>query len=545
MDPQPPPVPAAAPPAPAPSPMDPPPAATPPPAAAPPAAKTPPPLASDDPFMSRVMADMGFTVKEGKLEKAPEPPAGEPTGQSGQQGFITLGEAARFKAEREAATPEKKPEDKTPTTPPAASTPPPTPPPAKPKVEVEKGKPIEEIVEGVLKRISKQTEEPPAKPTPPPAAQPKTEGIDQSYLESLTEAQREEVELAQFAAKTMPEKYGKLPEKTVAYLKKVDEFISTKQKEDPEWDPNQDDSFSEFIEENRPSYQAGDKRKLERTMIASEVRADIEKEIQPKLDQASRVSRMQEIKPELERAIPSYRQEVAQSMASDDKSPLKAVMSKAVEKGLTEEAWKEAKAIDPLAATIAQSFTEDAVSYGKLYLEMATGVRDQVQYKSELSPNHKHNQEALLQAKLWDFIDTQESIFNQHGGNLKVIDGRTFLPRREFSALPKAEQAKHWTIGHTDVLNLLRDNAAIGAKEALEMELKRRESEGFKRNGEKQAPKTETPPASQPPPPSESPKATVTASPGAGNPPASPPSPVLMPKEQLEKLLTPGVRQWA
>lgn len=528
-----------------------PPEATPP--AVPPAApagtlanpKTPPPLASDDPFMAKVMADMGFTVKEGKLEKAPESVPAPPK-ESTTHDFTTLGEHARFKAERAAK----------PTAPdPAAATPPPatTEPPAKPetpvepakpkpKIEVEKGKPIEEIVEGVMKRLQKPADSTPA---PPAAPAPKTEDPDAAYVESLDEVQREEIELARYAAKAMPEQYGKLAERTVTYFKKVDEFIAAKQKEDPNWDPDEDESFASFVEENRPIYKPGDRRKLERSMIAAEVRADVEKEIKPQLEESARVTKVQEIKPEIEKAIPSYQQQVAQTMAADEKSPLKAVMAKALEGGMTEESWNAAKEVDPLAATIAKSFTQDAVNFGKLYLELATGVRPQVGYKPELSPNSKHNQEALQQAKLFDFIDNQEAIFHQNGGNLRVVDGKSFLPRREYAALPKAEQAKHWTIGHKDVLNLLSDNAAIGAKEALEMELKRRESEGYTRNGKKEVTKSETAAAPKTPAPAESPKATVTPSPGAGTPPPPATAPSLMPEDQLKKLFAPGVRQWA
>lgn len=502
--------------------------------------------------MARVLADMGYQVDNGELKKAPEatPPAreGHPA-----QDFTTMGEHARFKAERAKlneppANPPAKPTETPPATPPATppktDTPPATPaPPTKPKLEVEKGKPIEEIVEGVLNRLQKAPDAP-VKPSEPKPDQNPKEDPDASYIESLDENQREEVSLARFAAKAMPDKYGNLPKKMVDYLKKTDEFIAAKLKEDPEWNPDEDEAFASFVEENRPSYQTGDRKKLERSMIAEEVRAEVNKDLQPKLAEAEKSTRIQQVKPEIEKAVPAYRKQVFERIATDEKSPIKDAIAKAVEKGLTEEAWTEASAIDPLAAAIGKSFTEDAVSFGQLYLELATGVRDQVPYRPDLPLNHKHNQEAMRQAKLFQFIDNQEAIFDEHGGQMKTVNGKTFVSRSAFVKMSAADQSKHWTIGHQDVLNLLSDSAAIGATEAYEMEQERRKKEGYVRNGKHEVPKKENPPASKTETASSSPKATITPSPGAGTPPPSPPSPTLMPKEALDKLLRTGVSQW-
>lgn len=492
--------------------------------------------------MARVMADMGLLVKDGNLEQAP-PPA-PPAKETGVPDFTTMGEHARFRSER--PTKPADPATPPPAEPPKPGDPPPPAPPAAKKVEVEKGKPIEEIVEGVVKRLQKP--EPPAPTTaPPPPAKPGTPDPDAAYIESLEEVQREELELAQFAAERMPDKYANLPKRTIEYLKKVDEFIAGKTKEDPNWDPDEDESFSAFVQENRPSFQPGDRKKLERGMIAAEVRTDLEKEFQPKLQEAERSVRAQEIKPEIDNATQSYRQYVANALAPDDKSPFHGVIAKVVEKGLTEEAWKEAKVVDPLAVNIARPHLERAVSLGREYLELAAGVREQVPFRSDLPANHKQNQLALRQAQLFGFIDQQETHFAEHGGNLRIAEGKSFLPRREFFALPKAEQAKHWTLGHQDVLDILARDAAFSAQGELEAELKRREEEGYVRNGKKEIPKPETPPPVTPPPSvsgSESPRATSTPSPGAGTPPPPPAPPVGMSKTDLDKMLNPGVRRW-
>lgn len=492
--------------------------------------------------MAKVMADMGFKVTDGKLEKAPEAPT--PTRELGMPDFTTMGEHARFNAEKKATPPPAETPPAGAVTPPAETPPAPTPPPAKAKVEVEKGKPIEEIVEGVIKRLQKPSEAPAAPAATAPKAPP-SDDPDASYIEALDEDQREEIDLARYAAKAMPDKYGNMAKKTVDYLKKVDDFIAAKQKEDPDWDPQQDESFSAFVQENRPSYQSGDRKKLQRSMIATEVRAEVESEIKPKLERIDRTARIQELKPEVDKAVGSYQQAVAEAFTTDDKSPFHPIISKAIEGGMTDDAWKEAKKVDAMAVNIVRPIMERAVTMGKTVLDLVSGIGQQVPFNPSLSVDHPNNVEALKQAKLFSFIDTQENLFNQNGGNLKVANGRSFLPRRDFYKLSEAEQAKHWTLTPEDILGILRDDAVFQAKSALDAEIKRREEEGYARNGGKSVTKTETAATPPPPAPAASPRATVTASPGAANlpPPASPP--VLMPKEYLDKILTPGRKEWA
>lgn len=489
---------------------------------------------------------MGYAVKDGAIEKAPETPP--PSRETPMPEFTTMGEHARYKAERAATPPAPTPDPAAaaPAATPAPTATPPAPePPAKPKLQVEKGKPIEEIVEGVVKRLTKPAEPPaPAQPSKPaePAGTPDP---DAAYIEALTEEQRDEVELARYAAKAMPDKYGQMAKRTVDYLKKVDEFISTKQKEDPNWKPEEDEEFDDFIRENRPTYQPGDKRKLERSWIAADVTKEVESKFQPKIEQAERAARVHEIKPELEKATESYRQTVVQALAPDDKSPFHGVVAKAIEGGLTEEAWKEAKKVDPLVVNVTRPIVERAVAMGKTVLELVSGIGQQVPYNPALSPNHVQNMEALKQAQLFQFIDTQEQLFNQSGGNLKVANGKMFLPRREFYKLPEQEQAKHWTLTPTDILGMLADDAAIQAKTAVDREIAQRQEEGFTRNGHASVPKTETAPAPPPKTGDPSPKATVTPSPGAATPPATPQGPVLMPKEFLDRMFVPGRKEWA
>lgn len=493
------------------------------------------------------MADMGLVVKDGKVEKAPEPAPKPANGKDDLPVGTTMGEIARWKKEREelantAAPPEQKPaEQSAAPAPPAAqpATPPGPAAPVKAKIEVEKGKPIEEIVEGIVKKLT--TQPPPAEPKPAAPAQPAAADPDAAFIDTLDEAEKEEIDLARYAAKAMPDKYGTMPKRMVEYLKQVHKFVEDKFKEDPDWNSDSDDGYQAFIEDNRPEYHGRDKKILERSQIAEDVESRVTQKFQPKIEEANKIARAQELKPELDQAVDSYRQRVFQSMAPDEKSPFHAVVTKAGQAG-----WEEAAKVDRLAASIAQKHADNAVALGREYLEIASGVKDQVPYKPDLPLNHRQNQDALRQAQLFAYIERQEDVFYQNGGNYRVSpDGKTFVPRREFVKMPEAERSKHWTLTHTMAMDVINDGEAANAMAELESELKRRAEEGFVRQTAAPAPKTETPAPAPAPVAGESPRATVTSAPGTAIPSPAAPGPTILSKSDLERLWTPGAKSWA
>lgn len=503
---------------------------------------------------------MGKAMSDGKVVDAP-PKAPETSPYLAEEGFVSMGERARWKKEKAEAEAAKapKPDDAKPPEPatsdkkveaPAADKPKtepaaPAAPATKPKIIVEKAKPIEEIVEGVVRRITQ--EKPVAAPEPEPKKeQPPADDPDADFVETLDEDQKEAVELARFAAKAMPDKYGNMPKRTVEYLKKVDSYIDDKRKEDPDWDPEQDSGFASFIEENRPTYQSGDRRKLERQQIADQVRADVEKEFKPKIEATERAAKVQEMKPEIEKAVESYEAAIAQRFIPDEKSPFFAAFKAASDKDPTykEEAWTAARAVDPLATTVARNFMSQAKQLGREYLELVSGVAQQAAYDPRQPMTSPANQRAIMQQRLFGFIDQQEQVFAQNGGDMRTVNGKTFVSRRELEAMPPAERAKHWTLGHEDVLDMLAVAAAAQATKALADEVKRREEEGYVKNGKHAPTKKEdtTPaPASRK---EESPKATVTPSPGAANLPPPPSQATVFNEDDLKRMWSGGASMW-
>ena len=391
-------------------------------------------------------------------------------------------------------------------------------PPAKPKITVEKAKPLEEIVEGVVRRVTQ--EKPVSPPTETlPHAKKTEEDPDAAYIEALGEDQREAIELARYAGKAMPDKYGNMAKRMVDYLKKVDWYIEAKRKEDPDWDPESDEGYSAFIGENQPNYHPGDRKKIERQQILEEVSGDVERKFKPRLDEAERINKVQQLKPEIDKAVDSYEAAIAQRFIPDDKSPFYPVFKAAADKDPTysEEAWKEAKSVDPLATTIARQYIGQAKMLGREYLELVSGMTSEITYDPKRPPTDPSNQKAMVQQRLFGFIAQQERIFSEQGGDMRTVNGRTFVSRAELTQMPESERRKHWTLGHEDVLDMLAVAAAQQAQAGLTSEIKRLEEAGYVRNGKHEKANKETPASPPAQKKEDSPRAGITPAPGAGN----------------------------
>ncbi len=128
-----------------------------------------------------------------------------------------------------------------------------------------------------IKEIVSQLAQRPAA-TAPAAAAPASQKPTEPELQPQD---REEFELAKFAEQADPEKYRGMSQRWLEFVQKRDAFAAAKIKEDGEFDPNSDE-FKQFVEQNRPGYQRGDRRKLEVAKIedgaVQRARKEFEKE---------------------------------------------------------------------------------------------------------------------------------------------------------------------------------------------------------------------------------------------------------------------------
>lgn len=482
---------------------------------------------SDDRYMKQMLADMHMAVNpDGSIEKLDPSKATADNPPVENHLFTTLGEHARYKKEREEAKKEEKPpedkkeekagagtekkEEKPPGEAKTEEKKEEKPPEEKKKIQVEHVKPIEEIVEGVTRRIlqERKTEEPPKKKE---ETQPDP---DAEFIEGRSRVEKRQIELAKFAAQKYPDKFGAAPKKWVAYLKKVDDYIA---KQEPDWDSSADENFAALIEENKPTYEGVDEEDLREEMIEARVEARVESKFKPKLETVEKARRNDEIKPQIDTATEEYRKNAVGRMAIDEKSPLAPVIKTITEKGHTPEAWSEAKALNPLAAKVVKKFTDGCSELGREAIELVAEVATPVQFDPQRPADDPQNQRAVRQSRLFRFVDNQEAIFNKNGAQMKVREGKNFLPRAQFYGLPEAERAKFWTIGIDDILDMLAIDASIQATNAYNAAVKEREEEGYVLGGKKEEPKTEKKEEEVKPKTEGSPKASAAPGPGAGS----------------------------
>lgn len=481
----------------------------------------------DDFLLKTILGDIGKTLKDGKLEDL-APAAPDPKDVTAVQDFTTMGEAARYKAERDAKNPEdkttedadkKKAEEEAKAKQEAeekaakeaadkkaaeeAK-------PEKKKVEVEKERPLEELVEEAVLKLSPTTTapKPTAETTTSPApGSPKTEtaaaGAEDPITRALSEEEQDELALAEYAAKQMPDRYKDLPGRMKTYIKKVDEYIEKRQEEDPEWNAEQDPKFAAFVEENQPKYERGDRRKLERQQITSEVAETVRAEFQPKIEEAERVVKAQETAPKIEQVMEPYDQFIVEQIAGDDKTPLGAALAPVKAEGHTPEAWAKAAEADKLAVKVVKKLSGEVKTLAKRYLEIDSGV---VKF-DRTNPEH---------TALFAWIDNQEAEFSKNGPKeLQSRDGKVFVTHKQWHGMPEAERAKHWTSGPMDVLTLLSIYAKNAAQNVYTARVKELEEDGYVRQAKTAGAKKEEKKADPTPKPTESPKATTTIAPGA------------------------------
>ena len=360
-------------------------------------------------------------------------------------------------------------------------------------VEVVAKPPIEEVVRDTVDRAILKVEERLVKPAPAAATPPPTETAPDAYESTLGEIEKEELALAKFAAEKLPDRYKEHPARLVEFYKKVDAYVSRSKKDDAERTfDDADAEFQKFIADNKPRYQATDRRKLERMQITEEVSQKVAEQTRAETEALRANQHKLEVRPLLEKTVQEFRGELVEKLKVKEDEP---------------EPVKKLRA--PIVKTVEDAAVTRMTEYAAL--EMRATKFD--------ASNPEH-------VWLLDFIRQQGAYFSQHGGDARIrIDpsGRklSFMPMQELRALQRTDPAKaeaFWTFGVDDMKNMLAFQADIEAKAMLQQETERRMAEGWEPVKTPPAKKEDTKKKTddQPPQPTASPKATGSASPGAG-----------------------------
>lgn len=301
-------------------------------------------------------------------------------------------------------------------------------------------KPPEEPKVIRFKKKAPPVEPPPAKPQeetkpePPPAD-------ETAYVETLTEEQRDELALAEYA-----ERKGKagVRTKTLDYFKSLDKWIA----DNPDASPDSEE-FAEFVRENKPKWSESERRRMERQMIADEAAEKVRKELEPAVNEQKLKVRKMEVQPVIESAI----EEVERALVSKPPGEgMEAIPDKVVTT-LKKDGYEKALEQFPDEAPIVQG----ALTASKAWLEISNGVSR----FNEANPTH---------AWLAQFIAQEGANMKRQPKEKTVRDGKAFLPLHEFLALKQTkpeELEKHWTYTDEDVVQLITDKAILSVNQRV------------------------------------------------------------------------------
>lgn len=474
-------------PPPTPDPAPPAPPATP--AAPAPAPAPAAPAQKVDPFIQRVMSDIGVTLGE----LPPAPPVIPPMSKGG---VMTIGDNARFVDERRKLKAEAPPA--APATPAAPQTPPAAVPdtpapadPAPPKVSVRKGDTnLQRAVDDALNR-----RQPPAPAAPPAPATPPPPAPD-TYESTLSDIQLEELELARYAAKKDPTKYGTWPERLLKFYKQMDAYIQAgAEKDSGRTFDSQDEDYQKFIRTNRPAIPSNEIKKLEYAKIKDEAVEEAKKTNSQEIEDLKRENREMKIRPRIESIIREF--EGGLNALLKESTVASEIMAQVETHG-----WQAAIDSNPIFGRIVAGLHQQAVNVAAEYAALASGAT------SLNLKNPSHN---------WivNFINGEGRRFAKHGGDQITKGGKTFLPRDLFFELAEKNAKKatdeHWTWDDRDILSRLAIVTRENVDEQITEEAKNLEKAGFTR----QQPRVLTPPPAVPAPLRETPPPTPAPAPPA------------------------------
>lgn len=500
-----------------------------------------PPTTKPDPILARLNADLGAVIDKDGSVKFVEPTRAPDTIREGMSpDLMTLGEAARFKAERkELADAEAKAKEAeaakkaegTPPTPapsstsaaapvPAAAPTQPAPTPPKKPVAVEVAEPLDKVVaKAVDKRLAEA-----AKPTEVPKPSETPADPESAYIASLPEDAQEQIELAARAEKEFPERYKGARAAMIAALHKTDEFIAAKTKADPDWSHDKDPEFDDFIEDVMPKISRKDRRQIESAIIEERAEARVLAKLQPQINEAQRAARSVQVQPAIEKTLESLDALLKASLEADPKAPRDENEEK-------------------LVGVLAGDYSKQAKHLAKLYLDISEEIIPYPEYNNNLPFSHPTNKLAMEVQGLQQFLMQQEEGFLRNGGDLRIRDGKKFVPRAIYAKLDDNQRSQVWTLGHGEVLEIIAYSFANQVKNALETEKKRLTEAGYVRQAKTPNPKPEEKNGTHKPR-EESPRAASPPSPGLAqsSPPLGPPP--AMSEAELARLRTPGVSRW-
>lgn len=296
------------------------------------------------------------------------------------------------------------------------------------------------VVEVKTKKVAIQAPE----PTPPVLSPTPVTETTPKISNEFDEEEQEEIELAKFAAKSNPDKYRGLDQKLESFFKKHNEYLDQKLGEDSHFEPDADknEDYRRWLQANRPEIPRFEKRKLEREFLIKRAKEEAVAEADTRLQEVNNRLREVEVRPRIAKSIDNFIEAVNSILPDDIASSVKAGT-------IDTDLPAEGDAVKQYLGLAKQAASE--------FLNLTEGL---TKYDSK-NPTHSW---------LGAFIHEQGTLFLKNGGKDLERDGKKFIPRAEYNALPAERQEKFWSFTNSDVLDMLAYNAKASVETAVARE---------------------------------------------------------------------------
>ena len=308
---------------------------------------------------------------------------------------------------------------------------------------------------------------------PQPEPQQRHVDPDEEYVKGLTDEQREELIEAEHAEKLFPDRYRGRRKAMIAWYRSFDTQVTDLMRQDPA--RKLDDSDEEFtkLTGTKPSIMAAHSKKVQRAIGEEQAVSRVQQQYEPELAEIRRRQEEIDYRPTAERLVGQFQAGVEELVSARTTSLLQVRRSassppsppRPTASGRSEMPSSPRKPrLRQLQAQIAESYTLEKTIFEEERGRAANMTREALMFSKGLRSYDPKNQ---AHRELLDFINTQGREFATKGGDLRVRDGRMFLPREQYVPLARsnpAEANKYWTWGDRDLVELL----AFDAKARME-----------------------------------------------------------------------------
>lgn len=291
----------------------------------------------------------------------------------------------------------------------------------------------------------------------------------------LLPAEREVYKMARFASKNMTEHKG-LDKKFKDFFEKSKAYLDKRVAEDPHFDVADDPDYADFMDRNRPKVDQAELKRIEKSMWIDEAKREARKELAPQ---------QEALRKEIERTKKAPRVAHAKN-AFRKMSQTVVIPSELNEKFSKPNGIEEFKKENPLEFKIIEEVTGELLNAGDTLTDILMSNVD----LDTSNPMHK---------SLLEWVNTEQDNYINSGQTEQ--DGKIFMRRERYFALPEDKRSEYYTWSDDDLLKILALRSKEKVANQLEQQRKILEQSGYVRaesNNAQAAPQQQVAPEPQP-----------------------------------------------